>query len=114
MTTRRVLSGIAAVAAAIMVAVALFGFVRIRQLDAEAERIGRLWAEDRGNTALVEESNESYTAARELEEQLPLGPIGLAGLGLLTGAAAIALWPQPSEADHSDDWRPDDDLATGR
>lgn len=94
MTTRHVLAGLAAAAAAVIVAVALFGFVRVRQLDAEAERIGRLWAEDQGNTALAEESNQYYNAARDLEEQLPLEPIALGGIGLIAGAAAIALWPR--------------------
>lgn len=97
MTTRRVLAGVAGVAAVVILAVALFGFVRVRQLDAEAERIGRLWTEDQGNTALAEESNEYYTAARELEDRLPLDPVGLGGVGLITGAVAIALWPNRSD-----------------
>lgn len=94
MTTRHVLAGIAATTAAIILATALFGFVRVRQLDAEAERIGRLWAQDQGNTALAEESNAFYNAARDLEELLPLEPVALGGIGLLAGAAAIALWPR--------------------
>lgn len=99
MTTRHVLAGIAATAAVVILAVAVFGFVRVRQLDAEAERIGRLWAEDQGNGALAEESNEYYTAARDLEERLPLEPIGLGGIALIASAATIALWPRnPADA----------------
>jgi hypothetical protein len=108
-TTRRVLAGIAGVAAAVILAVALFGFVRVRQLDAEAERIGRLWAADQGNEALAEESNEYYTAARDLEGQLPLPPLSLGGVGLIVSAAAIALWP--SRASASDE--PTEDLPAG-
>jgi len=109
-TTRRVLAGIAGVAAAVILVVALFGFVRVRQLDAEAERIGQLWAEDQGNAALAEESNQYYDAARDLEEQLPLDPIALGGVGLIAGAAAIALWPRrPTATD-----QPSEDVATGR
>lgn len=107
MTTRHVLAGIAAMAAATILTVALFGFVRVRQLDAEAERIGRLWAEDQGNSALAEESNESYDAARDLEDRLPLEPIGLGGIALLTSAAAIALWPaKTADARHDADDAP--------
>lgn len=110
MTTRRVLAAIAGVAAAVILAVALFGFVRVRQLDAEAERIGRLWAEDQGNSALAEESNEYYTAARDLEDRLPLEPFGLGGVGLIVSAAAIALWP--SGANGTDERV--EDVPTGR
>lgn len=110
MTTRRVLAGIAGVVAAVILAVAVFGFVRVRQLDAEAERIGRLWTEDQGNTALAEESNDYYTAARDLEDRLPLEPFALAGVGLIVSAAAIALWP--SRANTTDE--PVEDAPTGR
>lgn len=110
MTTRRVLAGIAGVAAAVILAVALFGFVRVRQLDAEAERIGRLWTEDQGNSALAEESNEYYTAARDLEDRLPLDPFALGGVGLIVSAAAIALWPRGASGTDE----PTEDVPTGR
>lgn len=110
MTTRHVLAGIAGVVAAVVLAVALFGFVRVRQLDGEAERIGRLWTEDQGNAALAEESNRYYMAARDLEDRLPLEPIALGGVGLIVGAAAIALWP--SRRAGADE--PTEDVPTGR
>ena len=94
MTARRIASLLLfAVAAALLVVAALTPLRagEIAELDAEAERIGRLWTEDQGNAALARESNEFYDAARDLEP--PLGLLPALGSALLFGSAGIALWP---------------------
>lgn len=94
MTVRHIAALLLFAAAAALVAVAALTPIRageIADLDAEAERIGRLWAEDQGNQALARESNEFHDAARDLEP--PLGVLPALGGALLFGAAGMALWP---------------------
>ena len=94
MTARRTGSLLLFAVAVALLAVAALTPLRageIAELDAEAERIGRLWAEDQGNEALAQESNEFHDRARDLEP--PLGPVSALGGALLFGAAGTALWP---------------------
>lgn len=94
MTARRIASVLLlAVAVALLWVAALTPLrsAEIAALDAEAERIGREWAEDQGNEDLVRESNQAYNAARALEP--PLGPLTALGAALLFGAAGAAIWP---------------------
>lgn len=103
MTARRVTAYVAAALAVLLVATAVVTFARVRQLDGEAQRLGELWAQDQGNEALAAESNEYFDQARELEDALPLGPVGLAGVSLLAGAVAVAAWPAGRDAAGPDD-----------
>lgn len=99
MTARKLVALVAAVAAALTLVVAVGAYVRVRQLDAEADRIGRLWTQDQGNSQLVAESNAAFQAARAIEDGLPLAPVGLAGVGMLGVAVAVAAWPSRERED---------------
>lgn len=109
MTARRVAAVLLLTAAAGLLWIAVLTPLRsaeIDALDAEAERIGREWAQDQGNEDLVHASNEAYDAARALEP--PLGPLTALGAALLFGAAGAAVWPGRRDA------AADADAADGR
>lgn len=101
MTARRIAAGLAVVAALGLLVVALLTPLRadrIAALDAEADRLGREWTQDQGNTALVRESNEYFDRARALEP--PLAPAVAVGGALLAAALAVGLWPGRPAGDH--------------
>jgi hypothetical protein len=88
-------------AAAIAVVIAL-GFLvvaaltplradRVAELDARAYELGQQWAQDQGNDALAQESNEFFDRARALEA--PLAPTTALGAALLALAVGSALRP---------------------
>lgn len=94
MTARRAASILLFLLAVVLLGLAALTPLRsgeVAALDAEAERLARLWAEDQGNEALRTESNEFYDAARDREA--PLAPLTALGGALLFGSAGLALWP---------------------
>jgi hypothetical protein len=80
----------------------------IAELDAEAQRLGEEWNEvstsggsgnllggDDERARELQESNQAYAAARDLEP--PLDPLQALGGALLAASGGIALWPGRSD-----------------
>lgn len=110
MTPRRIAASVLFVVAAGLVWAALLTPLRsaeIAELDAEAQRLGEAWNEatdslldsNEESERLLRESNEAFTAARDLEP--PLDPFQALGGALLTIAGGIALWPTDADDEAS-------------
>ncbi len=102
MTARRIAAAACFAAALALLWVAALTPLRsaeIDALDAEAQRLGEAWAEgtdslldsDAESERLLRESNEAFSAARDLEP--PLAPLQALGFALLATAGGVALWP---------------------
>lgn len=110
MTVRHIAALVLFVVAAGFVWVALLTPLRaaeIAELDAEAQRLGEEWNQvttsggsgnllstDERAQQLLEQSNEAFAAARDLEP--PLDPLQALGAALLAVAGGVAVWPPRS------------------